>query len=147
MSLIEQLTSDVKDAMRAGETLRRDTLRMTLAAMKNRRIETGQDLDEYQQLAVLLSAVKSRTDSVTQYEANDRQDLADQERAEIEVLQGYLPKQLSEEETAEIVRAKIGELGLTSKSEMGQVMKAIMADHKGALDGKLVQRLAAQELA
>lgn len=147
MSLIEQLTSDVKDAMRAGETLRRDTLRMTLAAMKNRRIETGQDLDEDQQLAVLLSAVKSRTDSVTQYEANDRQDLADQERAEIEVLQGYLPKQLSEEETAEIVRAKIGELGLTSKSEMGQVMKAIMADHKGALDGKLVQRLAAQELA
>jgi uncharacterized protein YqeY len=147
MSLIEQLTSDVKDAMRAGETLRRDTLRMVLAAMKNRRIETGQDLDEDQQLAVLLSAVKSRTDSVTQYEANDRQDLADQERAEIEVLQGYLPKQLSEEETAEIVRAKIGELGLTSKSEMGQVMKAIMADHKGALDGKLVQRLAAQELA
>ena len=147
MSLIEQLTSDVKDAMRAGETLRRDTLRMTLAAMKNRRIETGQDLDEDQQLAVLLSAVKSRTDSVTQYEANDRQDLADQERAEIAVLQGYLPKQLSEEETAEIVRAKIGELGLTSKSEMGQVMKAIMADHKGALDGKLVQRLAAQELA
>jgi uncharacterized protein YqeY len=147
MSLIEQLTSDVKDAMRAGETLRRDTLRMTLAAMKNLRIETGQDLDEDQQLAVLLSAVKSRTDSVTQYDANDRQDLADQERAEIEVLQGYLPKQLSEEETAEIVRAKIGELGLTSKSEMGQVMKAIMADHKGALDGKLVQRLAAQELA
>ena len=147
MSLIEQLTSDVKDAMRAGETLRRDTLRMTLAAMKNRCIETGQDLDEDQQLAVLLSAVKSRTDSVTQYEANDRQDLADQERAEIAVLQGYLPKQLSEEETAEIVRAKIGELGLTSKSEMGQVMKAIMADHKGALDGKLVQRLAAQELA
>ena len=147
MSLIQQLTSDVKDAMRAGETLRRDTLRMVLAAMKNRRIETGQDLDEDQQLAVLLSAVKSRTDSVTQYEANDRQDLADQERAEIEVLQGYLPKQLSEEETAEIVRAKIGELGLTSKSEMGQVMKAIMADHKGALDGKLVQRLAAQELA
>ena len=147
MSLIEQLTSDVKDAMRAGETLRRDTLRMVLAAMKNRRIETGEDLDEDQQLAVLLSAVKSRTDSVTQYEANDRQDLADQERAEIEVLQGYLPKQLSEEETAEIVRAKIGELGLTSKSEMGQVMKAIMADHKGALDGKLVQRLAAQELA
>lgn len=147
MSLIEQLTSDVKDAMRAGETLRRDTLRMVLAAMKNRRIETGQDLDEDQQLAVLLSAVKSRTDSVTQYEANDRQDLADQERAEIAVLQGYLPKQLSEEETAEIVRAKIGELGLTSKSEMGQVMKAIMADHKGALDGKLVQRLAAQELA
>jgi len=132
--------------MRAGENLRRDTLRMVLAAMKNRRIEVGEDLDDDQQLAVLLSAVKSRTDSVTQYEANGRQDLADQERAEIEVIQGYLPKQLGEEETAEVVRAKIAELGLTSKKEMGQLMKAIMADHKGTVDGKLVQQFAAQEL-
>ncbi|MDP6739812.1 MAG: GatB/YqeY domain-containing protein [Planctomycetota bacterium] len=146
MTLLNQLSEDVKVAMRAGENLRRDTLRMVLAAMKNRRIEVGEDLDDDQQLAVLLSAVKSRTDSVTQYEANGRQDLADQERAEIEVIQGYLPKQLGEEETAEVVRAKIAELGLTSKKEMGQLMKAIMADHKGTVDGKLVQQFAAQEL-
>jgi hypothetical protein len=146
MTLLDQLSEDVKDAMRAGENLRRDTLRMVLAAMKNRRIEVGEDLDDDQQLAVLLSAVKSRTDSVTQYEANGRQDLADQERAEIEVIQGYLPQQLGEEETAEIVRAKIAELGLTSKKEMGQLMKAIMADHRGTVDGKLVQQVAAQEL-
>ena len=146
MTLLNQLSEDVKAAMRAGENLRRDTLRMVLAAMKNRRIEVGEDLDDDQQLAVLLSAVKSRTDSVTQYEANGRQDLADQERAEIEVIQGYLPKQLGEEETAEVVRAKIAELGLTSKKEMGQLMKAIMADHKGTVDGKLVQQFAAQEL-
>ena len=146
MTLLEQLSEDVKDAMRAGENLRRDTLRMVLAAMKNRRIEVGEDLDDDQQLAVLLSAVKSRTDSVTQYEANGRQDLADQERAEIEVIQGYLPQQLGEEETAEVVRAKIAELGLTSKKEMGQLMKAIMADHKGTVDGKRVQQVAAQEL-
>jgi len=146
MTLLDQLSEDVKEAMRAGENLRRDTLRMVLAAMKNRRIEVGEDLDDNQQLAVLLSAVKSRTDSVTQYEANGRQDLADQERAEIEFIQGYLPQQLGEEETAEIVRAKIAELGLTSKKEMGQLMKAIMADHKGAVDGKLVQQVAAQEL-
>lgn len=146
MTLLDQLSEDVKEAMRTGENLRRDTLRMVLAAMKNRRIEVGEDLDDNQQLAVLLSAVKSRTDSVTQYEANGRQDLADQEQAEIEVIQGYLPQQLGEEETAEIVRAKIVELGLTSKKEMGQLMKAIMADHKGAVDGKLVQQFAAQEL-
>lgn len=146
MTLLNQLSEDVKVAMRAGENLRRDTLRMVLAAMKNRRIEVGEDLDDDQQLAVLLSAVKSRTDSVTQYEANGRQDLADQERAEIEVIQGYLPKQLGEEQTAEVVRAKIAELGLTSKKEMGQLMKAIMADHKGTVDGKLVQQFAAQEL-
>jgi len=146
MTLLEQLSEDVKDAMRAGENLRRDTLRMVLAAMKNRRIEVGEDLNDDQQLAVLLSAVKSRTDSVVQYDANGRKDLADQERAEIEVIQGYLPQQLGEQETAEIVRAKIAEMGLTSKKEMGQLMKAIMADHKGAVDGKLVQQFAAQEL-
>jgi len=146
MTLLEQLSEDVKDAMRAGENLRRDTLRMVLAAMKNRRIEVGEDLNDDQQLAVLLSAVKSRTDSVVQYDANGRKDLADQERAEIEVIQGYLPQQLGEQETAEVVRAKIAEMGLTSKKEMGQLMKAIMADHKGAVDGKLVQQFAAQEL-
>ena len=146
MTLLEQLSEDVKDAMRAGENLRRDTLRMVLAAMKNRRIEVGEELNDDQQLAVLLSAVKSRTDSVVQYDANGRKDLADQERAEIEVIQGYLPQQLGEQETAEIVRAKITEMGLTSKKEMGQLMKAIMADHKGTVDGKLVQQFAAQEL-
>jgi uncharacterized protein YqeY len=119
---------------------------MVLAAMKNRRIEVGEELNDDQQLAVLLSAVKSRTDSVVQYDANGRKDLADRERAEIEFIQGYLPKQLGEQETAEIVRAKIAELGLTSKKEMGQLMKAIMADHKGSVDGKLVQQFAAQEL-
>ena len=146
MTLLEQLSEDVKDAMRAGENLRRDTLRMVLAAMKNRRIEVGEELNDDQQLAVLLSAVKSRTDSVVQYDANGRKDLADRERTEIEFIQGYLPKQLGEQETAEIVRAKIAELGLTSKKEMGQLMKAIMADHKGSVDGKLVQQFAAQEL-
>ncbi len=147
MTLTDQLSSDLKDAMRAGDTLRRDTLRMVLSAMQNRRIEAGEDLDDGQQLAVLMSAVKSRTDSATQYADNDRQDLADQELAEIGVIQGYLPKQLGEEETLAIVRTKISELGLTSKKEMGQLMKAVMADHKGAADGKLVQRLAGQELA
>jgi len=147
MTLTDQLSSDLKDAMRAGDTLRRDTLRMVLSAMQNRRIEAGEDLDDGQQLAVLMSAVKSRTDSATQYADNDRQDLADQELAEIGVIQGYLPKQLGEEETLAIVRTKISELGLTSKKEMGQLMKAVMADHKGAADGKLVQRLAGQERA
>ncbi len=145
-SLSDQLGSDLKDAMRAGETVRRDTLRMVLAAMKNRRIEVGAELDEDQQMSVLMSAVKSRKDSVEQYSANDRQDLADKELAEIAVIEGYLPQQMGPQETAELVRAKIAELGLTSKREMGQLMKAVMADHKGSVDGKLVQRLAGEHL-
>lgn len=144
MSFQDRITEDVKEAMRAGESLRRDTLRMVVSALKNKRIELGRDLTEAEELGVLTSSVKSRVDSAEQYEKAGRTELAAKERAEIEMIQGYLPAQLSEAEVTEIVRAKIAELGVTSKKEMGRVMKAVMAEHKGAVDGKLVSRLAGQ---
>ena len=144
MSFLLRINEDVKEAMRAGEALRRDTLRMVVSALKNKRIELGRDLTEADELGVLTSAVKSRVDSAEQYEKAGRDELAEKERAEIAVIQGYLPAQLSEGEVAEIVRAKIAELGISSKKEMGRVMKAVMAEHKGAVDGKLVSRLASQ---
>ena len=127
--------------------MRRDTLRMLLAALKNKRIEIGEDLDEPAQLAVLTSAAKTRADSAQQYDAAGRPELADKERSEIEIIQAYLPRQLDEDEVRAIVEAKIAELGVSSKKDMGQLMKAVMADHKGKLDGKLVQRLAGERLA
>ena len=133
--------------MRARDVTTRETLRMTIAALKNRRIETGEDLDEGTELQVLTKQVKSREDSVEQYEAADRKDLADQERAEIEVLRRYLPEQLSEDAVRTLVEKVIADQGLTSKKEMGQVMKAIMAEHRGKVDGKLVQKLASESLA
>lgn len=144
MSFLHRIHEDVKEAMRAGDALRRDTLRMVVSALKNKRIELGRDLNEVDELGVLTSAVKSRVDSAEQYEKAGRAELAEKERAEIEVIQAYLPAQLSEDEVAQIVRAKIAELGVTSKKEMGRVMKAVMAEHKGAVDGKLVSRLASQ---
>lgn len=146
MSLYDSIRSDLVAAMRAGENLRRDTLRMLIAAIENRRIELGEQLTEEQVIGVLSSAVKSRADSAQQYEAAGRAELAEKEAAEIEVIQPYLPRQLSERQTREVVEAKIAELGISSKKELGRLMKAIMAEHKGALDGTTVQRLAGELL-
>ena len=147
MSIQDRITEDVKAAMRAGEALRRDTLRMLVSSFKNRRIELGRELSEADELGVLTTAVKSRTDSAQQYDRAGRAELAEKERAEIEVIQVYLPAQLDEAEVGRIVKAKVEELGVTSKKELGKVMKAVMAEHKGAVDGKLVQRLAAELVA
>ena len=147
MSLQDRVQADLKEAMRAGETLRRDTLRMVLAAMKNVRIDVGRALEPAEELGVLQSAVKSRGDSAEQFDKAGRPELAEKERAEIEVIKVYLPRALSEDETLTIVRAKIDELGIESKKDLGRLMKAVMAEHKGSVDGKAVQRIAAGLLA
>ena len=146
MGVRETIDADLKTAMRAGDTLSRDTLRMVLAALKNKRIEVGEDLTEEQVLAVLGSAVKSRKDSATQFDAAARPELADKERAEIGVIERYLPQQLSEDETRTLVDGLVKERGITTKQELGKLMKAVMAEHKGRVDGKLVQRFAGELL-
>jgi len=147
MTLQERIEADLKQAMRSGEAFKRDTLRMVLAALKNKRIEVGAELDDATQLAVLSSAAKTRADSAGQYDEAGRPELAEKERAEIEFIQAYLPRQLDESEVRAIVEGKVAELALSSKKDMGQLMKAVMVDHKGKLDGKLVQRLAGELLA
>ena len=142
MSLQAKLQEDLKVAMKSGDTVARETLRMAIAALKNKRIETGEDLAESDELQVLQKEVKKRQDSAEQYANANRPELAESEQAEMVVLQRYLPKALSEDEVRSIVQATITELGVSSKKEMGQVMKAVMAAHKGKVDGKLVQRLA-----
>ena len=146
MSLQERLQADLKEAMRSADAVARDTLRMVMAALKNRSIERGQDLSEAEELAVLQKSVKTREDSAEQYAAAGRQDLADKERAEIEVVRRYLPEPLSEDEVRSIVAAVIEKEGLSSKKDLGKVMKSVLAEHKGRVDGKQVQRFAAELL-
>ena len=141
-----QIQDDMKSAMRAGETLRRDTLRMLIAALKNERIDKGADLDEDSVLAVVRRGVKSRKDSAQQYRDAGRDELAEQEEAEIAVLEGYLPQMLDEAATIAAVEAAIAETGASEKCDLGKVMKAVMAAHKGLVDGKLVNRLAGERL-
>lgn len=152
MSLQDKMSEDMKQAMRDGNTVARDTLRMVLADLKNKVVElrtstgkTDVELTEDDVQAVLVRAVKTRRDSVQEYDKNGRPELAAQERAEIAVIEGYLPKQLGADETKAAVKALVDELGLTSMKEIGQVMKGLKAKFGPAVDGKLAQQ-AAREL-
>lgn len=146
MGYQDKLNEDVKAAMRAGDTGTRDTLRMLLAACKNKRIELGRDLEEKEELQVLQKQKKSREDSFTQYTDAGREDLAAQEKAEIEVIERYLPAAMSEDDVRGIVAKAIEETGASSKADMGKVMKSVMASNQGQIDGKTVQRIAAELL-
>lgn len=146
MSLLDKLNADLKDAMRSKDLVVRDTLRMVIAGTKNLRIELGRELTDEDVVTILKRGVKTRKDSLEQYEKAGRADLAATEEAELEVLAGYLPKALSEDETRAIVEALIAELGLESKRDMGTLMKTVMARHGASVDGKLVSRFAGELL-
>jgi len=142
VSLFDEIQADLKDAMRGGDTITRDALRMVLAALKNSRIETGSELSEEEVLSIVSKQVKSRHESLEQFEMANREDLAAKERDEIGVLKRYLPEELSDERTKEIVQEKITALGIESKKDIGQVMKAVLGEYKGRVSGKLVQQFA-----
>jgi uncharacterized protein YqeY len=143
---LSRLQDDMKQAMKAGDALTRDTLRLAITDLKRKELDLARELKPDEELAVLQKCVKTREESVTQYDGAGRKDLADRERAEIAVIQRYLPKMLSEAETRAIVEQTIAKLGVSSKKDLGQLMKTVLADHKGKVDGKIVQKLAGELL-
>lgn len=139
MSLKEKILADLTVAMKAKEAGRTSTLRMLKAAMVNRRIEKGAELDEDEVMKLLRSQVKQRRDSIEQYLKGARHDLAAKETAEIVVIESYLPQAASAEEIEQAVAAAVAETGATSMKEMGAVMKATMAHLAGKNpDGRAV---------
>lgn len=146
MTLVEDFQADLKAAMIAKENAKRDTLRLVVADFENKRIELGRDLEEAEALAVVAKAKKSRLDSLEQYTAAGREDLAAIERAELEIIAVYLPEEMGEDELREIVRAVVEEVGATEPKDMGAVMKALMPKVKGRADGKAVQRIVVELL-
>ena len=139
MSLKEQIVSDLTAAMKAKDAARTSTLRMLKAAMVNRQIEKGGELDDEEMTRLLRSQVKQRRDSVEQYQKGSRQDLVDKETAEIAVIESYLPQAASQEEIDKAVAAAIAETGATSMKNMGKVMKAAQAALAGKnADGRAV---------
>jgi hypothetical protein len=146
-TLLAKLQDDMKSAMKSGDALTRDTLRLAITDLKKRELDLARELSPDEELAVLHKCVKTREDSVAQYSAAGRKDLSDKEQAEIGVIRRYLPRVLSEDETRTIVQEAIRRLGLTSKKDLGALMKAVLADHKGKIDGKLVQKHASELLA
>jgi uncharacterized protein YqeY len=141
MALKERLDEDMKQAMRAKAQLRLDTIRMLKSAIKYREIELAKALDDAEVTAVVAGEIKRRRDAIEQYRAGNRQDLADKEQKEIEVLQAYLPQQLTEAELRAKVDEAVKKVGAQGMKDMGAVMKALMPEVQGRADGKVVSDL------
>ncbi len=142
MSLKETIASHLQDAMRKGDTLRRETLRTIRAALLEKEIEkrggsTGMTPED--EVAVLTAAAKKRRESIEQFRAANRLELVDQEERELAIIQEYLPKQLSLEEIEAAVRQVMQEAGATGPKDFGKVMPLAMKTLKGKADGKVVQ--------
>jgi len=141
MGLKEQLDQDMKAAMREKAQLKLDTIRMLKSAIKYREIELMKPLDDGGIQAVIATEVKRRRDSVEQYKAGNRQDLADKEDAEIVILQAYQPQQLTPDEVRAKVDAAVKAVGAQGPKDMGAVMKALLPEVQGRADGKVVSEL------
>src|SRR5262245_56806267 len=127
MSLSKQIVADLTASMKAQDAGRTSTLRMVKAAMMNRRIEQGSELTDEDMQKLLRSLVKQRRDSIEQYEKAGRQELVDKEKAEIEVIETYLPQAASQEQIEQAVASAIAETGASPMKDMGKVMKAVQA--------------------
>jgi uncharacterized protein YqeY len=138
VSVKEQLDQELKAAMREKDALKLSVIRMLKSAVKYREIELMKPLDDAGVLAAIASEIKRRRDSVEQYKAGNRNDLAEKEEAEIRILQTWLPAQLGVEELTKLVEAAVQKSGAQGPKDMGAVMKLLMPDTQGKADGKVV---------
>jgi uncharacterized protein YqeY len=141
MSLKEQITEDMKAAMRAKETAKLGTIRLLTAAMKQKEVDERIELTDAHVLAIIEKMLKQRKDSITQFEAGGRQDLADIEKAEVSVLSGYMPAVLSDAEVQAVVAAAVTETGAAGPQDMGKVMAIVKAKLAGRADMTAVSGL------
>ena len=147
MAIKEQLQSDLKDAMKSGNNIRKTTIRMALAAIKNAEVDKRGELDEGQTLAIIQKEVKMRHESLAEAEGAGRTEMAQEAKEEIEVLAVYLPEQISRDEIMAHARAAIEETDATSPKDLGNVMRVLMPNLKGQADGKLVNEVVRELLA
>ncbi len=138
MTLKERITDDMKSAMRAGEKERLATIRLALAAIKQREIDERITLDDGQVLGLLEKMIKQRKEAITQFQAGGRADLVAKERGEIAVLEHYLPVQMSDAEIDALIAQAIAASGASSVKDMGKVMAAIKAQAQGRADMSVV---------
>jgi uncharacterized protein YqeY len=147
MTLKARITDDMKSAMKARDAARLSAIRLLLAAIKQREVDERKELADAEVLAVIEKMLKQRRDSIGQYEAAARHDLADTERFEVGVLSGYMPKQLSDDEIAAELQAVIESVGATGPADMGKVMGAAKAKLAGRADMGKVSALVKSRLA
>jgi len=148
LTLKERLASDFKEAMKSKNEIRKNTVNLARAAIKQYEIDNREELDEQGILAVLSKQVKMRKDALADFERAGRTDLLDAYNAEIEVLMEYLPKQLTEEEIREVVKGTAAEMEIESgKQNLGKLMGAVMPKVKGVADGGIVKKVIEEFLA
>jgi uncharacterized protein len=141
MGLQQQLLTDMQNAMRGGDVVRRDTIRMVRAAIRNTEIELQREATDEDVLQIISRQVKQRNESIEMFRQGGREDLVAEEEAQKAVLEEYLPDQLSEQEIEEVLREIVTELGANDMRQMGAVMRAAMQRLQGRADGSVVNRI------
>lgn len=147
MTLKERITEDMKTALRAGEKARLGTIRLALAAIKQREVDERIVLDDTQVLAVLEKMIKQRKEAITQFQAGGRADLVAKETAEVTLLQAYLPARLSDAELDALIASAIASTGATSAKDMGKVMALVKSQSQGRADMGVVSSRVKEKLA
>lgn len=146
-TLVESIRSDMTEAMRGGEVLRRDTLRLLIAALDNARIASGRELNDEDAIVALQREAKQRRESIEEYRKGDRGDLVESEEQELLIIQAYLPEELSEEELRSIVQEVITEVGASELDDLGSVMGPVMQRVRGRADGRQANAIVRELLA
>ena len=136
----DRLYEEIKSTMKAGEKEKTETFRTLRAQIKDARIKKGDDLEEIEEQQVLMTAAKRRKESIEMFKNGNRDDLVAKEKFQLDLIQKYLPEQISEEEIEKIVNETISTINVSSMSDMGRVMGALMPKIKGKADGKIVQQ-------
>ena len=145
-ALKKRSDQDIKDALKRKDAVTLSVLRMAKSEIRYKEIDKGSGLSDDEVVAVLSSSMKKRKDSIEQFEKGGREDLVSREKTELEVLNKYLPEQLTEDKLAEIVQQAIAELEATGPSNLGIVMKQVMLKVRGKADGKMVNQLVSSQL-
>lgn len=147
MDILPQIMTEIKEAMKSKDTLKVNTLRFLQSAIKNREIELRPNpMNNDEAMGVLKKLVKQRKESIEQYKAGGRQDLVDQETAELKILENYLPAQMSKEQVEKLVADVMAATGAKTIKDMGPVMKEVLARSGGAADNKLVSEIVRAKL-
>ena len=146
MSLQNEISSALKDAMRAKDEAKLSSLRLVLTAIKKREKEVRRSLEDQEVISVISTQIKQRRESIDQFRKAGREDLAKAEESELQVLQAYMPEQVSEEEMSQALDEVIAEVGAVSMKDMGKVMKAAMAKLAGRADGRAINEMVKAKL-
>lgn len=147
MQLRERLTAEMKESMKSRDTLRLSTIRGVISSVKNRDIELRRELNDSEITEAIVTLCKQRRESIRLFKEAGRQELVDKEEAELAILLGFLPQQLTREELESLVDKAIAETSATSGKDMGKVMKALLPSVSGRADGKLVSEVVKEKLA